>query len=117
VWRRQWWVQFGARVNELSDRTVRTALRCRLASADTADVRSQAGNAEPESCLIFQPFPNTLHALSSVKCGIDFRPERLDLTGLRGGLFRAAQREAGAHSGDPVVRVFCFVYAGQRNTL
>ena len=117
MWRRQWWVQFGARVNELSDRTVRTALRCRLASADTADVRSQAGDAEPESCLIFQPFPNAFHALSSLKGGIDFRPERLDLTGLRGGLFRAAQREAGAHSGDPVVRVFCFVYAGQKNTL
>ena len=101
----------------MSDRSFRTALCFRLTPTNAADVRSEAGDAEPESCLIFQPFPNTLHALSSVKCGIDFRPERLDLTGLRGGLFRAAQREAGAHSGDPVVRVFCFVYAGQRNTL
>jgi hypothetical protein len=103
-------------VNELSDGTFRTALRCRLASADTADVRSQAGDAEPESCLIFQPFPNAFHALSSLKGGIDFRPERLDLTGLGSGFFRATQCEAEAHAGDPVVRIFCFVYFGQKNT-
>ena len=101
----------------MSDRSFRTALCCRLTPTNAADVRSEAGNAEPESCLILKPFPNALHALSSVKCGIDFRPERLDLTGLRGGLFRATQREAGAHSGDPVVRVFCFAYTGQKNTL
>jgi hypothetical protein len=55
--------------------------------------------------------------LSPLKGGIDFRPERLDLTGLGSGFFRTAQREAGAHAGDPVSRVFCFVYAGQKNTL
>ena len=101
----------------MSDRSFRTALCCCLASADAADIRSQAGDAEPESCLIFQPFPNAFHALSSLKGGIDFRPERLDLTGLGSGLFRTAQRETGAHAGDPVERVFCFVYAGQKNTL
>jgi hypothetical protein len=104
-------------VSELSDRGFRTALRCRLAPTDSADVRREARNAEPESCLIFQPFPNAFHALSSLKGGIDFRPERLDLTGLGSRLFRAAQREAGAHACDPVMRVFCFVYAGQKNTL
>jgi hypothetical protein len=54
--------------------------------------------------------------LSSLKGGIDFRPERLDLTGLSSGLFHTAQREPGTHAGDPVMRVFCFVYAGQKNT-
>jgi hypothetical protein len=54
--------------------------------------------------------------LSPLKGGIDFRPERLDLTGLGSGFFRAPQCEAGAHAGDPVVRIFCFVYAGQKNT-
>ena len=98
----------------MSDRGFRTALRCRLASADTADIRGQAGDAEPEPCLIFQPFPNAFHALSSLKGGIDFRPECLDLTGFGSGLFRTAQRETGAHAGDPVVRVFCFVCAGQK---
>jgi hypothetical protein len=104
------------RVNKMSDRSFRTALCCRLTPTNAADVRSEAGDAEPESSLIFQPFPNAFHALSSLKGGIDFRPERLDLTGLGSGFFRAPQCEAGAHAGDPVVRIFCFVYAGQKNT-
>jgi hypothetical protein len=60
---------------------------------------------------------NALDTLPSLNCGFDFRPERLDLTGLRDGLFRAASGEATAHAGDPVTRVFCFVYARQKNTL
>ena len=100
----------------MASRNFLAPLCCQTAS-DAADVRSEAGDTECDSGVFVQPFVNAFHALSSLKGGIDFRPERLDLTGLRGGLFRATQREAGARSGDPVVRVFCFAYAGQKNTL
>src|SRR5580692_8086185 len=98
-------------MNRLCDRSVRAALRCRLASANAADVGSQARDAEPETGFLLQPFVNGLHALSLIQRDFDLRPERLDLTGFGCGLFRTTQCEANTHAGDPFARVLGFVDA------
>jgi hypothetical protein len=114
VWRLQRRGRFACGMNRLCDRSFRTALSGCFTPTNPADVRRQARDTEPESGVLLQPFVNAPDALPSLNCGFDFRPERFDLTGLGNRPFRAAPGEAGAHESDPVMRIFCFVYAGQK---
>ena len=73
-------------------------------SPETADVRSEAGDAEGDLGVFFQPFANAFHALSSIYCSFNVGPECPDLTGFGCRLIRAMSCKPGSGERKPVER-------------
>src|SRR5271163_2794760 len=103
-------IVFGRRARGCLSRNGRTGARSRWGlrllgcptAADTADVRSEAGNAEGDPGVFFQPSANAFHALSSFQCCFNVRPECPDLTGFGRRFFGAVAAEPCASESNPV---------------
>src|SRR5580692_1080014 len=91
----------GLRLYNLASRRFCASLCCQTAS-DAADVRSEAGKAESDPGVFFQPFANAFHALSSFQCCFNVGPKCPDLTGFGRRLFGAAASEPSASLRNPV---------------
>ena len=81
-------------------------LGSRFPSTDTADVGSQAGGADENASVLFQPVTDAFHALSAFQRRSDLRPERTYLRGLGIGSFAAPSCKAEPGFGGPVPAVF-----------
>jgi hypothetical protein len=88
-------------------------LGSRLPSADAANVGSQAGDADNNPSVLFQPVADAVDALTAFQRGSDLRPERTDLCGLSIGFLTPPSRQAKPGFRSPVPAAFEIVCRGQ----